>query len=215
MRRFIKKTGTYKLVPGIVHRTPIAERDSGFRNREFQAEIRNAERGKIQGVYGSGSRNTDARAGVQRSDGRGSGAMPPGNQVALGIEAGEESVNRRRAIEIVADVVLARPNDLHRRAGFPGDEGGFDGVILNEAAAKTTADERDVDFDVLARNAECAGDRFRGCSGDLRWRPKFAGIAANVGSAIDRLHRGMSEKGNFVDCLDFFVGSRVGFVEVA
>src|SRR5580693_246367 len=93
------------------------------------------------------------------------------------------------AIEIVADVVLARPDDLHGRAGITGDERGFHGVILDEAAAKTAADEGDMYFDVFAWNAERAGDRCCGRSGDLRRRPQFAGIAANVRGAVDRLHR--------------------------
>ena len=69
-----------------------------------------------------------------------------------------QDVARGGAIEIVADVVLARPDDLHGRARIAGNERGFDSVILNETPAKTAADECDVDINVFARNAERAGD---------------------------------------------------------
>src|SRR2546421_6660290 len=70
-------------------------------------------------------------------------------------------------------------------------------------------------LDALARNAECSGHRFRGCSRDLRGRPEFARITANVGGAIDRLHRGVSEEGHFVDSFDFVCSGCMSLVEVA
>src|SRR2546427_13090125 len=86
-----------------------------------------------------------------------------------------------RAVKIVADVIFARPNDLHGRAGVARNERGFDRVVLNQAPAKASSDKRYMHFDAFARNAEGASHRFSGCPGGLRGRPEFAGIAANMG----------------------------------
>src|SRR6266481_4269120 len=106
--------------------------------------------------------------------------MPPGDQFPLRVQASLQDVASGGAVEIVADVILARPDDLHGSADIAGNEGGFNGVILNEAAAETTADERDVYFEVIARNAESDGNGVRGSSRDLRGRPELAEIASNV-----------------------------------
>src|SRR6266481_2435408 len=140
--------------------------------------------------------------------------MPPGDQLTLRVQASLQDVASGGAVEIVADVILARPDDLHGSADIAGNEGGFNGVILNEAAAETTADERDVYFDMIARNAQSAGDGIRGGSGNLRGRPELAEIATNVRRAIDGLHRSVSEERHFVDGIDFLRGNRVSLVEI-
>ena len=115
----------------------------------------------------------------------------------------------------MADVVLARPHDLHGRARVAGDKGGLNGIILNKATAKATTDECDVDFDALARNPERTGNGIGGGSRDLRGRPEFAGIAANVGRAIYGLHRGVGEERHFVNGINFLHGTCMCLVEVA
>src|SRR4029077_1303291 len=136
-------------------------------------------------------------------------------QLTLRVQAGLQNVARGWAIEIVADIVLARPDDLNGRAGIAGNERGFNGVILEEAAATSTADERDMHFDMVARNTESAGDRVSRGSWNLRRRPKFTGISAHVGGAIDGLHGGMREERHFVDSFDSLCSRSMSLVEVA
>ena len=114
----------------------------------------------------------NAGAVVKSFDGGRRAAVTPGKEVAAIVEAGLESVAGGGAIKIVADVVFAGPDDLHGRAGFAGDESGFDGVVLNEAAAEASADEGDVDFDAIARNAESLGDGIGGGTRELAWGPR-------------------------------------------
>src|SRR5258708_19886584 len=71
---------------------------------------------------------------------------------------------------------------------------------------ETTADERHVYLDALARNTQRFGDGFRGCGWNLRWRPEFARIAANVGGAIDGFHRSVGEERHSVDGFGFLPG---------
>src|SRR6516225_5831301 len=97
--------------------------------------------------------------------------MPPGDEVAFGVEAGFELVISSRAVEVVANVVFAGPDDFDGSFGEAGNERGFDGVILNEAAAEAAADKGDVDLDAVFGNAESLRDA--GCRGvgNLGGRP--------------------------------------------
>src|SRR5215472_1226628 len=97
--------------------------------------------------------------------------MLPGDEVAFGVEAGFELVISGGAVEVVADVVFAGPDDFDGSFRGAGNERGFDGVILNEAAAEAAANKGDVNLDVVFGNAESLGDA--GCRGvgNLGWRP--------------------------------------------
>src|SRR5262249_57630227 len=112
--------------------------------------------------------------------------------VMVGKGGGGEGVGGG-AVEIMANVVFAGPHDLDRSFQFAREESGFHGVILNETAAETAADEGDVDLDVVARNAESGGDGISGSAWNLRRRPDFAGVGSDGGDAIYRLHRGVGK----------------------
>ena len=51
--------------------------------------------------------------------------MPPGDEVAFGVEAGLQLVISRGAVEVVADVVFAGPDDFDGSFGGAGNERGF------------------------------------------------------------------------------------------
>src|SRR5207245_2258706 len=152
MRGFVKETRDDKLVAGSVNGAPVAEWHAGFGDGEFETEIGDEKRGKVEGIHLSGGLRRNARAAVKRFDGGRRAAMTPGDQMTLRVQAGLQDVASGRAVEIVADVVFAGPDDLNGSAGTARDEGGFHGVIVNDAAAGATADECDVYFDVIARN---------------------------------------------------------------
>ena len=54
-----------------------------------------------------------------RHDGRRDAVVPPGDGVAVLVEARLEAFDRDRVVEAVLDVVLASPDDLHRSAADP------------------------------------------------------------------------------------------------
>ena len=95
----------------------------------------------------------DAGAVIKSFDGGRRPTVTPGAQPALLVQAGLQYMAGGWPVEIVAEVIFARPDNLHGRAGIARDKRSFDRVVLNQAAAKATADERDVDFDTFARNA--------------------------------------------------------------
>src|SRR5215468_8197333 len=89
--------------------------------------------------------------------------MLPADEVAFGVEAGLQLVIGSGAVEVVTDVVFAGPDDFDGSFGGAGNERGFDGVILNKAAAEAAANKGDVDLDAVFGNAE--GLRDAGCRG--------------------------------------------------
>src|SRR5215472_2603572 len=140
--------------------------------------------------------------------------MLPGDEVAFGVEAGLQLVISRGAVEVVADVVFAGPDDFDGSSGGAGNERGFDGVVLYEAPAEAAANEGDVHLDAVFGNAESLRDA--GCRrvGNLGGRPQLAFAVAEMRGAVDGLHRGVREEGNFVVGFDGLGGTRMGLVEV-
>src|SRR5882724_8782294 len=122
---------------------------------------------------------------------------------------------RGGTIKIVANVILARPDDLDRGMSIAGDQGSFDGVVLNEAAAEASTDEGDVDFDVVAGNAQSLSDGLGGRAGNLCGRPEFAFATAEMSGAIRRFHRGVRQEGDFVNRFELSCRAREGLLEVA
>ena len=62
----------------------------------------------------------------------------------------------RGSVEIMAEVVFARPDHLHRHTGRLRQIRRLDRVVGGEASAEAAADARHVHGDVLARQAEHA-----------------------------------------------------------
>ena len=69
-------------------------------------------------------------------------------------------VHRRGPVEIIElDVVLARPDDLHRLAELPRQQRGLDDVVGLRLAAEASAEQRHVAGHVFLLDAERVGDR--------------------------------------------------------
>src|SRR5713101_9968878 len=116
-------------------------------------------------------------------------------------------------IKIVANVILASPDDLDWSVSVAGDQGGFDGVVLNEAATEASADEGDVDSDALAGNAQCLSNGLRCRAGNLCGRPELAFAIADMSGAIRRFHSGVRQEGDFVNRFELFCRAGVGLLE--
>ena len=69
--------------------------------------------------------------------------MAPARHLAAFVEAGFDPFHRY-VEEAVSNIVFARPFDLYGRAGFLGEERGFDGVVALRLAAEAAAEQRDV-----------------------------------------------------------------------
>ena len=94
-------------------------------------------------------------------------------------------------IGIVLDVILARPDDLHRRADRLCHLGCFDGVIRSQASPKTAPDQCDVDGHLVLRDAHRGGNQRPYHLRVLRGCPHFADPVMHVGGAVHRLHGGV------------------------
>src|SRR5208282_3512797 len=66
------------------------------------------------------------------------------NQLSVAIETALEEMEAGRAVEIVLDVALSIPQELHRRADDLGDPGGLDHVVVPQAPTEASADARQV-----------------------------------------------------------------------
>src|SRR5262249_40686210 len=73
--------------------------------------------------------------------GRGVGdvVVVPGHQRARGVDAAPQVVEAAAAVEVVLQVILAAPDELHRRGDLARDPGGFNRVVRESPAAETAA----------------------------------------------------------------------------
>jgi len=213
--KLVEKAGKDELIAGRIDGAPVAERHIGVGDRKLEAEVGSEGARKVEGIDLGCLLRRDAGSVVKDFDGGRGAAMEPGDEVVLVVEASLEEVVSGGAVEIVANVVFAGPDDLDRSFQLAREESGFHGVILNETAAETAADESDMDLDVVARNVEGGGDGISGSAWNLRRRPDFAGVGSDGGDAIYRLHRGVGKEGDFVGGFDALRRAGVSFGEVA
>ncbi len=96
------------------------------------------------------------------------------------------------AVEVVLDVIFARPDHLHRAACRPGgDRHRLPDKVRLQPSPEAASDERDFDVYLVAAHACRAGCDQLGQRGDLRGCPKLHSILGHLRRAVDRLHRGM------------------------
>ena len=126
----------------------------------------------------------------------------PRHDAAGTVHAAAQAVHARGPVEVMLDVVLARPHDLDRRGDGLGDERGLAGVVRLEPAPEATAAAGHVHRDAVRRNAGHARhDRSR-VLGALRRQPELAPVAPHVRDAAQRFHGHVREERQFVRGLD-------------
>src|SRR5438093_82729 len=130
--------------------------------------------------HGGGIDAAGRRPALLDEDARPHDAVPPRRRCALRVERGLEDVVGGRTIEAVLEIVLARPDDLHRptdglrRLHRVGDEIGL------PAPTEAAAEQRGVDGHLLERQARDLGGERLVAAGILRRHPDFAALASNV-----------------------------------
>ncbi len=131
-------------------------------------------------------------------------------------EAGAQHRDRRGSIEVVRQVLLARPDELHRpAAGLERDAHGLADEVDVEATAEAAAEIRDVDGDgVLGNVGDLRGDVARETR-NLRRHPELDLAAGDACRAVDRLHRRVRKIRSAIDLLDVARRARVGGGDVA
>ena len=128
----------------------------------------------------------------RRQDRRGDAAVPPGDHLAVGADAGIDPLDRDGVVEIVLEVVLAGPVDLDRGPDRLRYQRRFKHIVPFRLAAEAAAQERGVDRDVLDRDAEQLGETIAAAAGALRRRIQ----AMHLPSATDTV----AEGGSIVAC---------------
>ena len=111
--------------------------------------------------------------------------------VALRVDAGRQLALRDRVVAAVRHVLLARPDELHRRARhLLRDQHRLAHPVVHRAApAEAAAEERLVDVALLDRQpGRLGGGRERGFA-VLRRRPDFAALGRPARRRVHRLHR--------------------------
>ena len=192
-------------------RAPEADRHTTVRGQMGDALVRHCIRLVEQTFSGCFVRKID-RAGQRRQRpleparrDRVTGAADlQGQRPALFVKPGLHESSGRRAVEIVAHVVFARPEYLHRRAahGHRHRDRLADEINL-QPPAETAAQISDMHGHCFRRHAGNACRQFTRQTRHLGWRPDLDLAALDLGGAIHRLERGMGQIGRAVEGIDF------------
>ena len=120
-------------------------------------------------------------------------------------QARRRAVAIDRPIDVVLDVLFARPNDLDRAVDFLRDAHGFFDHVRLEAPAEAAADEVVVHDDLVERQAgELSPPPTCTRAHHLRADPDFARVWLHVHGAVHRFHRRVREKRQFVRGIESF-----------
>ena len=202
---FINEALEEKAVLRRAHRTPEAHGNSRFRQLIIDQDVGNCVRHGVTNFHAPGVEIVFQRAEAPHDRGTCNPVHPHGRP-AIGIETRGELRVRGRAVEIMLDIVFARPRHLYRLArGFRNLDGVGD-VVRFKPPPKSSAEKRGMHKDFgrieagnIRRRLLCVGLVLRG-------RPHIASLRGHVRGAVLRLHGGMRQKRNFVDGLDFSRG---------
>ena len=132
--------------------------------------------------------------------------MGPRHNLSLCVEAAEQAMVGILPVKIVLNVVLARPQELHRFLDLARHLPGFSRVIPFRAAPEGSARERHMNDHFVLRKARERGDLVLNHVSPLRRRPNLDFAVAHMNSGIHRLHRGVSREWQFIGCFDLFCG---------
>src|SRR5262249_19147016 len=137
-------------------------------------------------------------------DGLAGDGVPPGDDPAARVEAALDVVHVDRPVVTAAEVVLAGPDRLHRRAGGARDLDRLaDEVLVARAAApEAAAEEHGVERHVLGLDAEDLRGRRLIAGLRLGAGPDLAALAVDLDGSVERLHRRVGDVGSLVGRLD-------------
>jgi hypothetical protein len=125
---------------------------------------------------------------------------------AIGIEAAGKSGDGCRTVIAVLDIVLARPGHLDRDLDGLGDLNRFLCVVGAGPASESAAEVLGVDRDLVGAQTREAKRDAGDASLHLGGSPHVASIRADMGNAVERLHRGVGEERRFVNGFDLLRG---------
>ena len=149
-------------------------------------------------------------AGDVSHDGFGNDAVMPGDELAVGVEAGLDVVRRHRAEFAEGDVVLARPDQLHRLADRLGETNRVVHGLVVAAPAETAAEEMLVQRDLGALGLQDAGDAVEEAGCRLGADPKLGrfAVGADGGGRVHRLHLRVIDVARAIFAAEHALGAR-------
>ena len=118
------------------------------------------------------------------------------------IERRGQTVHAEWPVEIVLQVILTRPHQLHRLPGFLRHEHRLRHVVVREPPPEATARARKLDVDVGTGDPRHGAHEARGSARALERGDEKRALAAQIDERGRRLHGGVREKGLDVGALD-------------
>ena len=181
----------HKAVVRHAHRAPRPPRH----RRQLQRELVHEEVGDRVGQVDRAIHEAVVDALLQRSEfesqRRAGDAVRPGDQPPGSVEPRAEPVVARGPVKPVAHVVLARPDDFHRRSDGLGHSHRLGDEVRLEPPPESAPREGRVNADLLFRQSGDGGRHALSVALILRRSPHIASVGPDERRAAHRLHSGM------------------------
>jgi hypothetical protein len=128
--------------------------------------------------------------------------MRPGDDFALCIDARADAIVIERTIHVVLNVLLARPDHLHRSLYLLGNPHGTHRPVVLQAPAESATEQMIVNADLFPLQAGQFHDSRLRDTGNLGADPDVAAVFGDLHSAVHRLHRRVRQEGLLIYGLD-------------
>ncbi len=115
----------------------------------------------------------------------------------------------------MANIILTRPREFHRRPDFAGQQGRFDHEVGLRLAPKAAAQQSDVNRDIFFGNTQGSSQGLAGRLRTLRWPPNLQLIPFEFRHRTRRLHLRMRGVRDEVLRFHDFRRPGQGFVKIA
>ena len=127
--------------------------------------------------------------------------LPP-RRHAVRSQRSPEADRRLRPVAVLADVLLAAPDQLDRPPDRLGDRHRLHQLVVHRAPAEPAAQIAGVDLHRRLGHARRLGRELQRRLGVLRSHPDVDPTVLDPGRAVERLHRGMRQMRHLVERLD-------------
>src|SRR5579862_7976194 len=108
----------------------------------------------------------------------------------------------RGTVRREAHIILARPQYFDGSVRGFRHERRFDGIVMFQASAKASANQRDIYFDLIGIKADGLSHRIANILRNLCWRPQLTTRSAKLRGAVPRLERSVRHEGKLIRRFD-------------
>ena len=215
MRHFVKETLHRKGIGRVSRRPPGAASHAGLHRKPLETQIGQQLRRKIVRIQLRGPQLIVGHVGTSIVLAGAGQAVCPTTQSVLIVERGDQVVMAERPVEIMVEIIFARPQQPDRLSAQLRQNQRFGDEVVAQTPSEAAADAGHLHINVETVHAGDLLGQARRTRGHLHRRDDAYPIALHVHAGILRLQRTVRDIGHPIDRFDHLGRRLSGAIEVA